>query len=74
MDKIGIIITGAGVFLILSLLFYKLLIGYVRESYGKKWLHLWGNKLYFWQSLLFISGAGTAVIVYFLLKSGVLTT
>lgn len=73
MDKIWIIAIGIAIFLILGFLFYQSLKGYVRKEFGKRWLTLWGNKLYFWQSLIFISLASTALIMYLLIWGKVLT-
>ena len=47
--------------------------GYVSEAFGKKWLMIWGNKFYFWQSLLFMSIAGTVFIMFLLKLANVLT-
>jgi len=69
MENIWVIVIAIVIFTILSILFYVSMKGYVSEAYGKKWLTLWGNKLYFWQSLIFISIAGTVLILY-LLKWG----
>jgi hypothetical protein len=73
MEKVWSIITAIGIFLILGFLFYKSMNGYVSEAFGKKWLTLWGNKVYFWQSLLFMSLAGTAFILFLLKWGNVLT-
>lgn len=72
-DDVWIIAIGTGVFVIVGFLFYNIMKGYVRESFGKKWLSIWGNKLYFWQSLIFVSMAGTALIMGLLKWSNVLT-
>ncbi len=69
MQTIWIILIATAIFLILSVLFYGSMKRYANSNYGKKWLTIWGNKLYFWQSLIFMSTAGTAVILY-LLKWG----
>jgi len=66
MENSSIIIIGLIVFVILSFLFYKSMRKYVDKSYGKKWAKLWGNKLYFWQSLLFMSLLCTAIVLYIL--------
>ncbi len=73
MEKIWIITIALTIFLIISFLYNKILNGYVRETFGKKWLNVWGNKVYFWQSLIFVSTAGTALIMYLLKCSNVLT-
>jgi hypothetical protein len=69
MENIWLIVLAIVIFSVLSVLFYVSMRGYVSEAYGKMWLTLWGNKLYFWQSLIFISTAGTVLILY-LLKWG----
>jgi hypothetical protein len=73
MKNIWTITAAVVIFLMMGFLFYRILKGYVREEYGKKWLSIWGNKLYFWQSLLFMSMAGTALIIYLLKWAEVLT-
>ena len=73
MENIWIILITLIIFLAMSLLFYRILKGYVKEEFGKKWLTLWGNKLYFWQSLIFMSMAGTVLILYLLKWGEVLT-
>ena len=67
------IIIAALTFTVLSVLFYKVMKGYVQEEFGKKWLHVWGNKVYFWQSLIFVSIAGTALIMFVLKWLNVIT-
>ncbi|MGB5316851.1 MAG: hypothetical protein WBN56_12690 [Robiginitalea sp.] len=69
MENIWVIVIAILIFSVLSMLFYISMKGYVSEAFGKKWLTLWGNKVYFWQSLIFVSTAGTVVILY-LLKWG----
>ncbi|MEL6809972.1 MAG: hypothetical protein AAFP76_01405 [Bacteroidota bacterium] len=71
MERIWII--AIAIFLVLGFLYYKSLKGYVKEAFGKRWLQIWGNKLYFWQSLLFISTASTVLVMYALKWSNVLT-
>jgi len=73
MEKLWLVITTIGLLLILSFLYYKIMRGYVREEYGKKWLTIWGNKVYFWQSLVFMTGASTVLILLLLKWGNVLT-
>jgi hypothetical protein len=73
MNKIWIIILGIAIFLLINLLYYKSMKGYVKESFGKKWLNIWGNKVWFWQSSIFVSTGGTVLIMYLLKLSNVLT-
>ena len=72
MQPIWIIAISAAIFIAVSVVLYKIMNNYVEESYGKKWLTLWGNKLYFWQSLLFSSMLSTALIMYLLKWTSVL--
>ena len=69
MEKIWVVVIAIVIFSILSILFYISMKGYVSEAFGKKWLTIWGNKVYFWQSLIFVSTAGTVLLLY-LLKWG----
>lgn len=73
MSKIWIIITVIAIFLIINFIYYKSMKGFVRESLGKKWLNVWGNKVYFWQSSIYVSTAGTSLVIYLLKWSNVLT-
>ncbi len=68
MEKIWIIIIAIAIFLILNFLFYKSLYGYVKKEVGEKmWkIGIGGNKFGFWQSSMFFSTAGTALILYIL--------
>jgi hypothetical protein len=72
MENIWIILITIAVFLIWVLLFNRVMRGYVSEEFGKKWLTVWGNKLYFWQSLIFMGMAGTVLTLYLLKWGGVL--
>jgi dTDP-4-dehydrorhamnose 3,5-epimerase-like enzyme len=73
MNKIWMIIIGIAIFLIINFLYYKSMKGYVKESFGKKWLNVWGNKVWFWQSSIFVSTGGTVLVMYLLKWSNVLT-
>ncbi|MGA9270940.1 MAG: hypothetical protein WBV45_09995 [Lutimonas sp.] len=72
MENIWIILITIAVFLIWVLLFNIVMRGYVSEEFGKKWLTVWGNKLYFWQSLIFMGMTGTVLTLYLLKWGGVL--
>ena len=73
MEKNRIIIVAVVIFLIINLLYSKILKDYVSKAFGKKWLTAWGNKLYFWQSSLFVSIAGTVLIMFLLKWTSILT-
>lgn len=73
MEKIWIVTITIVIFLLLNFLCYIGLKGYVGKAFGKKWLNIWGNKVYFWQSSIFFSTAGTILILYLLKWTGVLT-
>ena len=73
MNNIWIIIIGIAIFLIINFLYYKSMKGFVKESFGKKWLNIWGNKVWFWQSSIFVSTGGTVLVMCLLKWSNVLT-
>lgn len=73
MEKTWTIILGLVILLVLGYLYYKSMAGYVRRTYGNKWLMVWGNKLYFWQSLIFVSLISTAIILYLLYWGNLIT-
>jgi hypothetical protein len=73
MNNIGIIITAVVIFVLMNLLFYLGMNGYVGKAFGKKWLNLWGSKLYFWQSSIMVSTGGTFLVMYLLKWTQVLT-
>lgn len=73
MNNFWIITTAITIFLIINFLYYKSMKGYVKDSFGKKWLSIYGNKVYFWQSSIFVGTAGTLLVMYFLKWSNVLT-
>jgi hypothetical protein len=66
-------IIAIAIFLLINFLYSKVLKEYVKKEFGKKWLKIWGNKVYFWQSSIFISTVGTVLIMYLLKWSHVLT-
>lgn len=73
MNNFWIITIAIAIFLIFNFLYYKGMNGYVKKSFGKKWLGIWGNKVYFWQSSIFVSTAGTFLVLYLLKWSNALT-
>jgi len=72
MDKTWIILIAIATFLIINLIYYKSMKGYVGKAFGKKWLKISGNKLYFWQSSIFVSTGGTFLIMFILKWANVL--
>ena len=73
MDKTWTIIIAIVTFVIGNLIYYKSMNGYVKKSFGKKWLTVWGNKIYFWQSSIFVSTGFTVLIIFILKWSNALT-
>ena len=73
MEKVWTITIAIAIFLLINFLFYKSFNGYAKKEFGKKMWKIWGNKVYFWQSSIFVSTAGTALIMYLLIRSNVLT-
>ncbi|RDY62062.1 hypothetical protein DX873_06040 [Flagellimonas nanhaiensis] len=67
-----IIAIAVSIFLLLNFLFYVNLNGYVKKEFGKRMWKLFGNKLYFWQSSVFVSLVGTVFIMYVLKCSDIL--
>ncbi len=72
MEKISIILIAIATFLIINLIYYKSMNAYVGKAFGKKWLKIWGNRVYFWQSSIFVSTGGTFLIMYLLKRSNIL--
>ncbi len=64
MEAYKILIIGLVFLLLFAFVFYRMLLGYVERSYGDGWLASWGNKVYFWQSILFSSMGGTVLVMY----------
>lgn len=73
MGKIWIITIAIIIFLMINFLFYKSLNDYVKKEFGKKMWEIWGNKVYFWQSSVFVSTLGTVLIIYILKWANILT-
>jgi hypothetical protein len=72
MEKTWIILIAIATFLTINLVYYKSMKGYVGKAFGKKWLKISGNKLYFWQSSIFVSTGGTFLIMFILKWTSVL--
>ena len=72
MEKAWILTIAIGTFLLLNFLFYSGLYNYIKKEVGKKMWKIGGNKMYFWQSSIFFSSAGTALIMYTLKWTSVL--
>ncbi len=73
MEKIWITTIAFVIFLMLNFLFYKTLNVYYKNEFGKKMWKLGGARVYFWQASMFVSTAGTALIMYLLKWLNVLT-
>ena len=73
MEKIWIITIAVAIFLIINFLFYKTPNVYYKNEFGKKMWKQGGARVYFWQASIFVSTAGTALIMYLLKWSNVLT-
>ncbi len=72
MGKIWIITIAIVIFLIINIFHYIGLRSYVKKEFGKKWLKVWGNKVYFWQSSILVSTAGTLLLIFLLKWTSVL--
>ncbi|MCR9154442.1 MAG: hypothetical protein NXI09_10060 [Bacteroidetes bacterium] len=60
------LLLAAAIFSTLIYFYSKALRAYVADNYGENWLSVWGNKLYFWQSLIFSSLASMLIVMYLL--------
>lgn len=60
------LLLAAAIFSTLIYFYSRALRGYVADNYGENWLSVWGNKLYFWQSLIFSSLASMLIVMYLL--------
>jgi len=66
MGTFWIIALAIVIFLIINFLLYKSLHVFTVKELGKKWLMIWGNKVYFWQSFILMSTASAALIIFVL--------
>lgn len=73
MERIWMIAIAAMIFFTINFVFYKSLNVYYKNEFGKKMWKLGGSRIYFWQTSIFVSTAGTALIMYLLKWSNVLT-
>lgn len=73
MEQAWMIIIATAVFLILNFLFYKTLNAFYKKEFGEKMWKLGGAKVYFWQASIFVSSVGTALIMYLLKWTNVIT-
>lgn len=73
MTNFWFISIAIATFLLVNFLHYRIMKGYVKQEFGKKWLTIWGNKMYFWQSSILVSTAATLLIMYLLKWTNILT-
>jgi len=66
MEKLLLIILALIIFTVIGFAYSVFLKNYVKTTFGENWLHLWNNKLYFWQSTILISTGFTILIMYVL--------
>lgn len=66
MEKTWIITIAVAIFLVINFLFYKVLNVYYKREFGKKSWKLGGLKVFFWQGSIFVSAAGTFLIIFLL--------
>lgn len=67
-----VVVVAALIFLIINFVHYIALSGYVKKVGGEKMWKTWVGKLYFWQSSILTSTAGTFFIIYVLKWTNVL--
>ena len=66
MKDVYIITLALAIFITINLIYYKSLNAYVKKTFDKNWLQVWGNKVYFWQGSIFVSTGATFLIMYVL--------
>ncbi|EIJ38265.1 hypothetical protein JoomaDRAFT_1249 [Galbibacter orientalis DSM 19592] len=60
------------IFIIINFVHYIVLNGYAKKVGGKKMWKTWGGRLYFWQSSIITSTAGTLFVIFILKWANVL--
>ncbi|GAA4304119.1 hypothetical protein GCM10023163_28150 [Aestuariibaculum suncheonense] len=73
MGKFGVILIAIILFLVMNILFYKVLAGYYKNEFGKRRWSLGGSKTFFWNGSIFFSAGVTCLIMYILKWINILT-
>lgn len=64
MEKIWLI--GTILFVIITFLVWKFFNGFYKKENSEKMRKTWGSKMYYWHSILMISGLVTTLTILFL--------
>jgi len=72
MGKIWIILIAISIFLIITLIYWRITRGSIKKKYGKNW-KIWGARTFYWQEAIYICTAITFLILFLLKWANVLT-
>ncbi|WP_028375663.1 hypothetical protein [Leeuwenhoekiella sp. MAR_2009_132] len=64
MGSIWIVILAVAIFLVVTVLYWKIISTYNINILGAKNHKQWGSRLYFWQGSIFVSTVVTLLILY----------
>jgi hypothetical protein len=71
MEKIWVIVIATTIFLIISLVYWRLTRGTIKSKYGDKW-KIWGARTFYWQDAIYIITGITFLILVILKWTNVL--
>jgi len=63
MEKTSIVLIAIAIFISITGLYWLLTRGYAEKANGKKMWLQWGTRTYYWQGVLYFSGAMTVIII-----------
>lgn len=64
MEKTWILILAVILFIVITILYWRLTKNYGKKEYGNKLWNQWTTRTYYWHGALLISGALTVSIIY----------
>ena len=73
MGSIWIVILAVSIFLVVTVLYWKIMSRYNINILGAKNHKQWGSRLYFWQGSIFVSTVVTFLILYLLNRLMIIT-
>ncbi|TBN16641.1 hypothetical protein [Hyunsoonleella pacifica] len=63
MENISTILLAVVLFLIITLLWWKLTNRYVKKIHGKKMFNQWGTRMFYWTGSIMVSGLLTVFVL-----------
>ncbi|EAR16662.1 hypothetical protein RB2501_07170 [Robiginitalea biformata HTCC2501] len=73
MEATAAAITAIAIFVITTFLVWKLSVGRFKAEFGKKRRNVWGQRTFYWESIIAISTGITFLAMYLLRWADVLT-